>query len=129
MYTGKVVRLRLPAFIVALALAMAPVLGVACRMDCEQVPATSICHGSTGSPDGSTVRNGQHACSHDHSTGNPAFLPSGSARDYAGTAVVLPVTTTAYPSVADARLAIPAMHGPPGSSGRSSHSIITILRI
>jgi hypothetical protein len=129
MYTGRVVRLRLVAVLLALVLAATPVLGVVCQMDCDHVPATPTCHESASSPDGSIVRSAQHACNHDHSTGSPALLASAGARDLVGTFVALPLTTLADASVPDARVAILAMHGPPGLSGRSTSPHTTVLRI
>ena len=128
-YTGRVVRLRLFALFFALALAATPVLGVVCQMDCDQLRATPTCHESAGSPDGPTLRDAQHACNHDHSTGSPALLSSASARDSVGAFVALPLTTLAQASVPDARVAILAIHGPPGLSGRSKSSLAIVLRI
>jgi hypothetical protein len=123
------VTLRLVASLLALVLAATPVLGVVCRMDCDQVRATPICHESASSLDGPTVRGAQHACNHDHSTGRPALLSSAGARDFVGTFVTLPLTTLAHASVPDARVAILAMHGPPELSGRSTSSHTIVLRI
>jgi hypothetical protein len=129
MYTERVVRLRVFAFIVALVLAATPVLRAVCQMDCDQVRTTPTCHESASSPDGPTVRGTQHACNHDHSTGSPALLASVSARDSVANFVVIPVPTLAHAFVPDAGVAILAMHGPPGLSGRSTSFTITILRI
>lgn len=129
MYTGRVVRLRALASILVLLVTATPVLAVLCEMDCEQRPATSACHTSDSSSDGPIVRGAQHACDHDHSTGSPALLANTSARDSVGTFVALPVSTLAHTSVADARVPLLAMHGPPGLSGRSSSSHTTVLRI
>jgi hypothetical protein len=128
MYTGRVVRLRWFAFIVALVLAATPVLGAVCQMDCDQVRATPTCHESASSPDGPIVRGAQHACNHDHSTGSPALLASVSARDSVANSAI-PVSTLAHAFVPDAGVTILSMHGPPGLSGRSTSFTTTILRI
>ena len=130
MYTGTVVMARSFAFVLALMLTATPVLGVVCEMDCDQPPATSSeCHESTASPGGPTVRGAQHGCDHDHTTGSPALLASASGRDSIVNFVAIPVPTLAHASVTDARVAILAIHGPPGLSGRSTSSHNTVLRI
>jgi hypothetical protein len=129
MYTGKVVIARSSAFVLALLLTAMPVLGVVCEMDCDQPPAApSECHKSTASPGGSTVRGAQHGCDHDHTTGSPALLASASGR-HSIVNVAISVPALVHASVTDARVAIPAMHGPPGLSGRSTSSHNTVLRI
>jgi hypothetical protein len=117
------------AFIVAVSMAVTPVLGVVCEMDCEKRPASPTCHLSPSSPDGPTVRSGPHACNHDHSMGSAAVVASAAARDSLGTDAAFPIATTALASVADARVANLVMHGPPGVTGRSVSSRLTVLRI
>jgi hypothetical protein len=132
MYTGTVVAARFFAFVLALLLAATPVLGVVCEMDCDQPPATSSeseCHKSAVSPGGPTVRGAQHGCDHDHTTGGPALLASASARDSVAHFVAIQLPALAQVSAPDARVAILAMHGPPGLSGRNTSSTITVLRI
>ena len=130
LYTGAVVRVCSFAFVLALLVTAKPVLGVVCEMDCDQPPTTSSeCHQSTGSPGGSTVRGGQHGCDHDHTAGSPALLANASVRDAVVNFVAIPVQTLAHVSVTDARVALFAMHGPPGLSGRSTSSHNTALRI
>jgi hypothetical protein len=129
MYTGRVVRLRFFAFIVAVSMATTPVLGVICEMDCEKLPAPPTCHVSANSPDGPSLRSGPHACNHDHSMDSAAVVASAVARNSVGTYVAVPIATTALAAVAVARVAILAMHGPPGLTGRSVSSRLTVLRI
>jgi hypothetical protein len=130
MYTGTVVTARSFAFVLALSLTATPVLGVMCEMDCDQPPATSAeCHESTASPGAPTVRGAHHGCDHAHMTGSPALLASASGRDSIINFVAIPVPTLAHASVTDARVAILAIHGPPGLSGRSTSSHNTVLRI
>jgi hypothetical protein len=123
------VRLRSFAFVVALLLTSTPVVGAICEMDCDQVPANPPCHESARFPGGPAVRGAQHACNHDHSTESPALLAGAGARDSVRAFVVLPLTTLAHALAPDARVAILAMHGPPGLGGRSTPSATTILRI
>jgi len=129
MYTGSVVRVRAIALVLGLFLGVAPVIRVICEMDCDQPLTASHCHESTGSPGGPTVRGAEHACDHDHTPGGPALLTSASARDLVTTLIALPLATLAHASVTDARMAILAVHGPPGLSGRSTSFQSTILRV
>jgi Universal stress protein family len=129
MYTERVVTLRSFAFVLALLLTATPVVGVVCEMDCDQVPATPPCHESARFPGGPAVRGAQHACNHDHSTDSPALLAGAGARDSVRAFVVLPLTTLAHALAPDGRVAILAMHGPPGFGSRNTPSAITILRI
>jgi hypothetical protein len=129
MYTGAVVRFRSFASVLALLVTAMPVLGVVCEMDCNQPPATAACHTSAASSDGPTVRRAPHGCDHDHTTGTPALLTGASARDSVGNVIAVPVATLTHASVTNARVALLAMHGPPGLAGRSTSSPITVLRI
>ena len=118
------------AFMLALLLTAMPVLGLVCEMDCDQQPTTSSeCHESAASPGGPTVRGAQHGCDHDHTTGSPALLASAGARDSVAHFVATQLPTLAHVSAPDARVAILAMHRPPGVSARSTSSTITVLRI
>lgn len=128
MYTGTVV--RSVTFMLALLLAATPVLGAVCAMDCDPPPATHACHKAADAGDAPTVRGAPHRCDHDHSTGSPALVPSTGARDSGGILLGLPLATLAHASLIDARVAIAALHGPPGLSGRNTTpSLITVLRI
>jgi metal-dependent amidase/aminoacylase/carboxypeptidase family protein len=130
MYTGRVVRLRSFALVLLLQFAATPVIGLVCEMDCDQPPAAPACHESTAPPDGPTVRGARHACDHDHTTSSLALLAAATARDSHGTFSAVSVPAFAYASAPDARVAIAAVHGPPGLSGRTSTSSrITVLRI
>ena len=130
MYTGTVVAARSFAFVLALLLTATPVLGVVCEMDCDQpLASSSECHKSAVSPGGPTVRGAQHGCDHDHTTSGPALLASASARNSVAHFVAIQLPTLAHVSAPDARVAILAMHGPPGLSGRNTSSTITVLRI
>src|SRR5687767_15398471 len=81
LYTGKVVKIRCFALVLALLSIASPVLGLVCQMDCDQPPAAATCHESNGSPHGPTVRAAHHACDHDHTSGSPALLTAASPRD------------------------------------------------
>ena len=129
MYTGKVVRLRLLAFTVALVLATTAVFGVVCEIDCDQVAAVLACHESANSADGPSVRSGPHACNHDHSMGSAVLAASAAARDSVGIFVAAPIATAARSSVTDVSVGNVAMHGPPGLNGRSVSSRLAVLRI
>ena len=130
MYTGNVVKLRSLAFVLALLLTATPVLGVVCQMDCDQPPAkSSACHESAAARGEPTVRSAQHGCDHDQTTGSPALLASISARDSVAHFVANRLPTLAAVSAPDARVAILAMHGPRGVSGRNTSSTISVLRI
>jgi hypothetical protein len=129
MYTGRVVRLRSFACVLALVLTASPVLRLVCLMDCDQVAATPTCHESTTSADGPTVRGAHHACNHDHSTGSPALLANAGARDSVANFAGISVPTVARAWAPEARVAILAIHGPPGLSGRSTSFHTIVLRI
>jgi len=122
------VKFRCYAFVVALLLTATPVLGMVCRMDCDQPAATSACHKSAASPEGSAIRDAGHPCGHDHASGKPAVITSSIARDSAVTIVAL-ASTSLGQSSSDTRLPAASMHGPPGPGGRSTASRITVLRI
>jgi hypothetical protein len=128
MYTGKVVRLRSFAGVLALVLTASPVIRLVCLMDCDRAPTTSACHKSANAPSGSNVGDGQHPCGHDHSLGSPALLASAGTRDSSRTVAPLPLTTVAVVSIAGGGVAIRTTHGPPGMSRRTS-STVAILRI
>jgi hypothetical protein len=125
MYTG-VVRLRCFAFVLALLPAATPVLGIVCQMDCQPA-ATSACH-KAGPHEGPTA-NAAHRCEHDHTAGDSAVLTTASARPSAGPFVGITVATLAHTSLADTRMALFSMHGPPGPISGSSPSHTTVLRI
>ena len=117
------------AFVLAVVLTATPVLGMFCQMDCEQPPAASACHKSAASPEGPTLRGARHACDHDHTSGQAALLTSSDVRDSGVTFVALTVAISGHTSSLEARLAATSIHGPPGLSGRSTASRITVLRI
>jgi len=127
-YTGRVVRLRSSAFVLALLLAATPVLGVICELDCDPPAAASECHEPTTSK-GPTVRGAQH-CDHLHTTGSPALLSKPSARDSVFTFAAAPVAALSHSLVSAARSTMTVRRGPPGLSGRSRTSLSsTVLRI
>ena len=117
------------AFVLAVLLTATPALGVVCEIDCDRGPATSDshCHGSDAS-DTAKVASGGHACDHDHAVGGQTFLVSSNSRDVIGSVATVPPATL-HSRAVDARVAIPATHGPPGLSARNPSSRITILRI
>jgi len=131
MYTGKSVRLRSFALMLALAVAATPVISVLCEMECGNQPAASSspCHETSVPHDGTTFRGATHGCDHDHTGGSPALLNGANGRDSVGISFpALPPIVHAL--VDEARVAAAAaMHGPPGLSGRILSSHITVLRI
>ena len=132
MYTGRAVRLRSFALVLALVVAATPVIGVLCEMECDQSPAASSsgCHGASVPQDGTALRGGPHACDHNHTGGSPALLTSAKSRDSVGISFPALPPTLVHALVDEARLAAAAaMHGPPGLSGRIPSSHITVLRI
>lgn len=130
MYTGSVVKVRVFAFVLALAFAATPLLGVVCQMDCDQPVKSLICHESTTS-DGARVRSANHPCDHDHMGGSPALVTGAAgARDSIETGrVSVAVSALVHATVPDVRTAMTDMHGPPGISGRSVSSRTSVLRI
>lgn len=130
MYTGEVVRSRIPALALGLWLSVMPVLSVLCEMDCDRVPGPISCHQAASLPGGPTARSAHHACDHAHTTGSPALLTSISPRDAVGAFALGPVATPAHPSIAaDARIAIAAPHEPLGDRHSRTSSRAPILRI
>ena len=132
MYTGKSVRLRSFALVLALAVAATPVISVLCEMECDQPRAGSAspCHEASVPDDDTTVRGVPHACDHDHTDGNPALLNSATGRDSAAASLAAAPPPLVHALVDEARVAAAAaMHGPPGLSGRIPSSHITVLRI
>jgi hypothetical protein len=132
MYTGRAVRLRSFALVLALLVAATPVIGVLCEMECDQPRAgsSSPCH-EGGDPDnGTTFRGVPHVCDHDHTGGSPALLTSATGRDSVGASVAAPPPTLLHGLVREAGMAAAAaMHGPPGLGSRSTSSQLTVLRI
>jgi hypothetical protein len=128
-YTGKTVRIRWFASLLALLLAAAPLLGVVCQMDCDEPPAAPACHDSMATPDGSIVRAAQHTCDHDHATVDPALLSQTGAREWIGTVVAVSIPALTHGFLPGARLAVASMQGPPGAIAPDTSSSITVLRI
>ena len=123
-------RIRAFAFVVVLQFTVTPVLGMLCQMDCDQPPKAAACHETTASSDGATVRSAHHLCDHDHRA-SPALLASVAAiRDSVGSLFVpLSIAAVTDAAVVELPATLADMHGPPGLSGRSVSSRITILRI
>lgn len=132
MYTGSVVRPRLFAFVLALLIAVTPVLGIVCQMDCEQPPKAVACHESEKSSDGPTLQTLHHPCGHDHTGGSPALMAGAAGvRELVGVAFVsVSIAALLHVAAADDRVSVAAdMHGPPDPSGRRVSSRTTVLRI
>ena len=130
MYTKEVVRLRSFALVLALLLAVGPVIGVVCELDCDQPPAkSSPCH-NAAAREGATMRATTHACGHAHVAGPRALLTGTNSRDQL-------VTSIAVMSLCVMRASLPepgkgtvvALHGPPGLNSGSTASLATVLRI
>lgn len=132
MYTRSVVRLRSVAVILALSIAVTPVIGALCGMDCDegQAPvAKSHCHEASTATGGTAFRAAPRGCDHDHGLSTPAFLTKANHRDsgqLSAPTAVLPASTHAFTAT---RPALVTMSGPPGSSGRSPSSRCSVLRI
>ena len=132
MYTGKVVRLRSFALVLGLVVAATPAISVLCQMECDQPRAGSAspCHEASVPDDGTAVRGVPHACDHDHTGGSAALLTSANGRDSGGGLMAAPALGPKHALVPEARLAAsPGMHGPPGPTGLSTPSHLTVLRI
>jgi hypothetical protein len=127
----RTVRFRAVAFVIALFFGLSPVVGAICELDCDDSQPKQTqqdCHRTPGSTDGTSVRDGGHACGHRHND-VPAFVAGPNARDVTSLSVaVLPAAT--LHSVAPAREGSrsPLTHGPPGSTARIT-AFSTILRI
>src|SRR5262245_27920128 len=122
-----VVRLRLFTSALALVIGATPLMGVLCRMDCDQPPAASRCHESLAVPDGPIVRGTHHPCDHDHIAGSPALIASSAARDSVGGLVAaVPLPALTYTLMPDAGSAVASLHGPPSSDRRSLFSRTTV---
>lgn len=132
MYTGKTVWLRSFALVLGLVVAATPVISVLCAMECDPPHAGSAspCHDASVPDDGTTFRAVPHACDHDHTGGSPALLASATGRDAVGASVAAAPLTFVHTLVHQAGMAAAAMmYGPPGLSGRSTSSHLTVLRI
>src|SRR5262245_56787701 len=124
-----VVRLRLFASALVLVFAATPLVGVVCRIDCDQPPAAARCHEAQAVPDGPIVRGAHHPCDHGHIAGSPAVIAGGTARDSIGGLGAIPLPPLTYALMRDDDLAVASLHGPPGSDRRSTSSQTTVLRI
>src|SRR5687768_8439204 len=101
-------------------------------MECDQPRAGSAspCHEEGVPDDGATFRGVPHACDHDRTGGSPALLASATGRDSVGASLVAASPTLMYGLVPEAGMAAAAViYGPPGLSGRSTSSHLTVLRI
>jgi hypothetical protein len=112
----------------ALLVAVTPVLGFVCQMDCDR-PLKPTCHETIASFDGPTIGAVHHACDHDHTGARAALVGSAGVREAVGPSFVsnapTPFGQVAVPGIA----AMFDMHGPPGPSARSVSSRTTVLRI
>jgi hypothetical protein len=131
MYTGGVVRHRFFAFVVALLIAVTPVIGAVCEMDCAQPPAASTpCHQANVPHEGTTLRGTSHGCDHDHTGGTPAMLTRAIGRDSVGPSCAVPLPAPVQARFSDIRTSAAAVtHDPPGLTCRSTSSYLTVLRI
>jgi len=131
MYTGRTVRQWSFTLALALLVAVTPVIGVVCELDCDTPPAKSApCHDASVPRDGSAVRGTSHGCDHDHMEGSPALLTNRSGRDSVVVSAAAPPLMLVRAFLPEPQMtALPAMHGPPGSSARSTTSLTTALRI
>ena len=130
MYTGTV-ELRAVAFVLALCVGLGPVTRVMCEFDCDtpksQEPRQA-CHTASESTDGASVRDAGHACGHRHDS-VPALMTVSIARDVGVRCTAeLPSASLAALAATPQLSQLPSMHGPPGSTARST-AFSTILRI
>jgi hypothetical protein len=130
MYTGRAVRVRLSALVLALMIAASPAIALVCAMDCGHPPAASEpCHAAHSSQQDAALHAGPHACNHDHTSLNPPLLTSAKNRDSAGPSVL-----SAHPPAVQALAhqtrgsEDAAMHGPPGPI-RTTTNRRVVLRI
>ena len=130
-YTGKVVTIRSGAFMLALLVAVSPLIGVVCALDCDRPSAASPpCHVAAVSDDGVTWQISPHACGHEHMNASPGLLSSAGARNMAVSSVAassLALVFVNRPAVEV--IAASVLHGPPGVTSRSRSLPITILRV
>jgi len=130
MYTGKVVRFRTFAFVVALQLAATPAIGVVCDLTCDQPPAaSSACHNPNEPQEGAALRGAGHACDHDQIGVRPTLLTSATAGNSVVTVFSASPATLIDGFAPVAHMTAVAMHGPPGPTGRSPFSRLSVLRI
>ena len=128
MYTWRVVKFRLFGFVMALLVAVTPVLGFVCQMDCDR-PLKPTCHETMGSFGGPTIGAVHHACDHDHTGARAALVGSTGTREAVGPGFVSIAPTAFGQATVPDIAAMFDMHGPPGSSARSVSSRTTVLRI
>src|SRR5512138_2772330 len=83
MYTWRVVKFRLFGSVMALLVAVTPVLGFVCQMDCDR-PLKPTCHETTVSFDGPTIVGVDHACDNDHTGARAALMGSAGVREAVG---------------------------------------------
>jgi hypothetical protein len=121
------VRLRPVAFILVFVLMVAPILGVVCDIECDQVPIATACHDADTAPEGPTI-DGPRICRQHYSAGSPVLITNGYARESVGTLGATPLTSVTSPSVVVASARV-GMHGPPRPSGHTFSSSIAILRM
>ena len=130
-YTGKVVTIRFGAFMLALLVAVSPLIGVVCALDCDLPSAASpLCHVAAVSDDGVAWQVSPHSCGHEHMNASPGLLSSASSRNMAESSVAAPSLTPVFvilPAV-DV-IAASVLHGPPGVTPRSRSLPITVLRV
>ena len=128
-YTGAVVKFRSFAFMVALLVASAPVIGMVCALDCDR-PASPPCHGASPSHDGITWQVTPHACGHEHMSASLGLLSSASVRNTVQISVAAPSLTRIFEILPEIDpMTASALHGPPGVTPRSRSSQITVLRV
>lgn len=130
MYTGNDVRIRAVSLVVGLLLAVTPVSGVLCQMDCDQVRTLPACHEAMSAPDGPALSTVHHPCDHDHTASTLGAAIGTSARDSAGAAhLSIAMPALSHTPASELRTSVADTHAPPRTRGRSVSSLATFLRI
>jgi hypothetical protein len=128
-HTVRTMRLRCFAFALALLVAATPAMAVVCELDCDAIAAPP-CHHAGVPGDRSLMRSGTHACDHEHRGMSPTLLANANPRGFFAMSMTTPPAMFLHTLVADLSIAAHvAMHGPPGSSPRSTSADTTVLRI
>jgi hypothetical protein len=124
----NVVRVRCVALVLLLTVAVVPVIGVVCELDCDKAGARSACHGAAAG-ETAVLRGNVHGCGHGHLAGAPALLARASSRAHEVWPDALPLLFVPTVSPAPELPAALTLHGPPGLDSRNTNAIPTVLRI
>jgi hypothetical protein len=122
------VRVRCLALVLLLTVAVVPVIGVICELDCDKPATRSACHGAAAG-ERATLRGNVHGCGQGHLAGAPARLAGASSRAHEVAPDALPLLCVPTVSPVPGLPAALTLHGPPGLDSRNTNAIPTVLRI